>query len=144
VADGVFRGRERRCGAICRSTCAALTSKKRVWRALRAIPAGETTSYGAIRRKQLGDAGALARQWAPPTAPTRSPSSCRVTASSDLDRFAYGVRRRARSQEVAARPRTPLAARTRSFDEASNRGQPTRTRSEEIRRLLARSRLSTS
>jgi methylated-DNA-[protein]-cysteine S-methyltransferase len=31
--------------------------EKRVWRALRAIPVGQTTSYGAIA-KQLGDAGA--------------------------------------------------------------------------------------
>jgi len=51
-----------------------------VWQALREIPAGTTTSYGAIARK-LGKPTPCARS-ALQTAQTRSPLLCLVTASS--------------------------------------------------------------
>ena len=67
-----------------RSTCRcgppARPFQLRVWEALLRIPYGETASYGEIAR-ELGHAdGRLAARSAPPTAATRSRSSCPATA----------------------------------------------------------------
>ena len=54
--------------------------QQRVWLALRTVAAGTTTSYAELAQR-VGAPLAGAR-WAPPTARTPSPSSCRATASS--------------------------------------------------------------
>lgn len=54
--------------------------QKSVWQALLAIPYGQTRSYGQ-QAHQINHPQPHA-PWPPPTARTRSPSSCRATASS--------------------------------------------------------------
>ena len=57
LAEGLFRRHARPASMRSRSTCAARAFEVRVWEALRQIPAGQTTSYGAIA-KALGSPGA--------------------------------------------------------------------------------------
>ena len=83
--------------------------EKRVWTALTAIPPGQTTSYGAIARA-LDSAGRVARggrrQRREPGGDHRA-----VPPRHRRDRIADRLRRRPRAQDVAHRPRAPLAPR---------------------------------
>ena len=83
--------------------------EKRVWTALTAIPPGQTTSYGAIAQA-LESARRVARgrrrQRREPDRDHRAlPSRHRI------ERIADRLRRRPRPQDVAHRPRAPLARR---------------------------------
>ena len=115
--------------AICRSTCAARRSSRRVWIALQAIPPGQTTSYGAIAKALDAPGASRAVGAANGANPDRDH---RPLPSRDrIERIADRLRRRPRSQDVADRSRAPLADRAAGVAVLTTKTRRTRRRHEE-------------
>ncbi|MEI9890985.1 MAG: MGMT family protein [Caulobacteraceae bacterium] len=78
--------------------------QRRVWAALREIPAGQTWSYGQLAA-HIGSARRGAGLWAWPTAPTRSGWWCPATGVIGANGTLTRLRRRHRAQALAAEAR---------------------------------------
>jgi methylated-DNA-[protein]-cysteine S-methyltransferase len=89
--------------------------QKRVWQRLRAIPAGETVSYGALARELGSSARAVGSANARNPVALVVPCHRVIGADGSLTGFAYGLARKewllAHEARVRSAPRPRLAAR---------------------------------